>query len=409
MKKLRKMTVLDYWLIMTKHRRVLIINTVTITVIAIVISLLLIPQFRASATILPPGGEESTMFGLLSSNLPAGIASLSRMTGVVPGLATPSDLYAAILKSGRIKGIIIKRFNLMEEFKTRTMIDAYKALDRITKIEVSPEGLISVTVTYKNKYLAADIANAYIEELDKFNRETAMTTGKKYRIFIEKRLKETEDSLARAEEALRNFQEKHRTIALDTEIEKVIETIAKLKSQIILKEVQKGASGGVNNPYTRSIEQELRELRKQLAKIEFGGRTKKNKEFGAGFSIPLAELPEVSLEYARLFRDVKVQEAVYELLTQQYEQAKIMEAKDTPTVQMLDRASPPEKRFFPVRSRIVIFAFILSLIINIPIALFLDYLVDTKNNPKDHQTFNRITKDISRDLIKLKKLFTHKK
>ena len=409
MKETRKITLLTYWLTITKHRRVLMFNTIIITVLAIIISLLLTPQFRATAIILPPGGEQPTMFSLLSSGLPAGISSLSRITGGLPGLATPSDLYAAIMKSGRIKGTIIKRFNLMKEFKSKTTVDASKALDKITKIEVSPEGLISVAVTYKNKYLAADIANAYIEELDKFNRETAMTTGKKYRIFIEKRLKETEDSLTKTEESLRNFQEKHRTIALDTEIEKAIETIATLKSQIILKEVQKGAAGGINNPYIRSIDQELRELKKQLAKIEFGSGVKGRDEFGAGFSVPLSKLPEVSLEYARLLRDVKVQEAIYELLTQQYEQAKIMEVKDTPTVQLLDRASPPEKRCFPVRSKIVIFAFILSLIINVPLALFADYLIDTKRNPKDHQTFNKIMEDLSRGLGQIKKFFTRKK
>jgi len=378
--------------------RYFVIKLVLITTIAsLIISLLITPQFTATATILPPSSDQMTMLGMISANIPGNIAGLAKISGL-SGMVTPSDLFAAIMHSGRIKGKIIRRFNLMKEFGTKTFSDASKQLDAITKIEVSPEGLISVAVTYKNKNLAADIANAYIEELDKFNRETAMTSGKKYRIFIEKRLKETEDSLTKAEESLRKFQEKHRTIALDTEIEKVIETIATLKSQIILKEVQKGASGGVNNPYTRSIEQELRELRKQLAKIEFGSKTKKRDEFGAGFSIPLSNLPEVSLEYARLLRNVKVQETIYEVLTQQYEQAKILEVKDTPTVEILDKASPPEKKSYPKRSAIVIFCAGLSLLTGFVLTFFFEYLEEIKKVSE----WQEIYKIMNQDFIKSK-------
>ncbi|HEC77930.1 MAG TPA: hypothetical protein ENI34_02155 [candidate division WOR-3 bacterium] len=378
--------------------RYFVIKLVLITTIAsLIISLLITPQFTATATILPPSSDQMTMLGMISADIPGNIAGLAKISGL-SGMVTPSDLFAAIMHSGRIKGKIIRRFNLMKEFGTKTFSDASKQLDAITKIEVSPEGLISVAVTYKNKNLAADIANAYIEELDKFNRETAMTSGKKYRIFIEKRLKETEDSLTKAEESLRKFQEKHRTIALDIEIEKVIETIATLKSQIILKEVQKGASGGVNNPYTRSIEQELRELRKQLAKIEFGSKTKKRDEFGAGFSIPLSNLPEVSLEYARLLRNVKVQETIYEVLTQQYEQAKILEVKDTPTVEILDKASPPEKKSYPKRSAIVIFCAGLSLLTGFVLTFFFEYLEEIKKVSE----WQEIYKIMNQDFIKFK-------
>ncbi len=388
--------------------RYFIIKLVLITTIAsVVISLIITPKFTATATILPPSSEQLTMMGMLAGNITGNIAGLAKMGGLT-GMVTPSDLFAAIMHSGRIKGKIIKRFDLMKEFAVKTFSDASKQLDAITDINVSPEGLISVAVTYKNKYLAADIANAYIEELDKFNRETAMTTGKKYRIFIEKRLKETEDSLTRAEESLRNFQEKHRTIALDTEIEKAIETIATLKSQIILKEVQKGAAGGISNPYTRSIDQELRALRKQLAKIEFGGKTKRKNEFGAGFSVPLSRLPEVSLEYARLLRNVKVQEAVYELLTQQYEQAKIMEVKDTPTVEILDKASPPEKKSYPKRSGIVLFCAVMSLLTSIILAFFFEYLEQMKKVSEWQEIYNIIKQDFVKVKEQLFRFFTRK-
>ncbi len=375
---------------------------------AIIISFVLPVQFTATATILPPNNQMDIMMGLMSSSISSNLGGFSGLSGLLGGGTTASDLFAAILESGRITGTVIQKYDLKKVFKVKTMYDAGKMLAKITRIRVSPEGIVSVSVTWRDKNLAADIANSYIEELDKFNRETAMTTGKKYRIFVEQRLNETKDSLNKAEEALRKFQEQHRTVALDIEIENAIATIAKLKSEIILREVQKGAvasAGGLNNPYVANIEKELRELKTQLAKIEFGSQDTTRKEFGAGFSVPFVKLPELSLEYARLLRDVKVQEAVYELLTQQYEQAKIMEVKDTPTVQILDRASPPEKKSAPKRSRIIILWAVFGLLFGVSLSFFLEWFENLKKQPDEFARLNDIYIKLKTDLINLKSEF----
>lgn len=409
MKKYALVSFLDILEIIVKWRKFIIRNVLIITIVAAIISLLLPLKYTATATILPPSPEQNAMLGMLSYSIPGGLSSLSSMGGVLSGLATPSDLFAAIMKSGRIRGTIIKRFNLQERFKAKTSTDAAEILNGITRIIVSPEGIIAVSVTHTDKNLATDIANAYIEELDDFNTATAMTVGKKYRIFIEQRLKETIDTLAKAEDAFRDFQTKHRTIALDAEIKSAIETIVKLKSQIILLEVKKGAlvsSSQMGNPYLYNIDRELKELKKQLSKIEFGSKVQEEKNFGAGFSVPFSKLPEVSLEYARLLRNVKVQEAIYELLTQQYEQAKIMELKDTPTIQSLDRASPPEQRTFPKRTQIVVLVFLASFIANSGLALLLANIKKAKNN-KDivYTRWYAMWRQIKSDIIQLKRLF----
>ncbi len=408
MKTKEKGSFIKYLAILIKWRLFIIKLVAIVTVISIVISLLLVQKFTATATILPPSPEQEMMVGMLTANIPSNLAGLATLGGMMPGMGTPSDLFAAIMASGRIKGEIINKYNLLEEFRTKTITDAGKMLDEITNIEVSGEGIISVSVTYKNKYLAADIANSYVEELDKFNTETAMTVGKRYRIFIENRLKETEDSLVQAENVLRDFQEKHRTVALDVEIQSAIETVATLKSEIILREVRRGASiasSNLTNPYVQSLDQELRELKKQLSKIEFGSKERNKNEFGAGFSIPFAKLPELSLEYVRLLRDVKVQEVIYELLTQQYEQAKIMELKDTPTVQFLDRASPPEKRSSPRRRAIVVFSVVMSLLVGIFLVYFLEYLKQLKEVPEWQNIHKIIGHDFTRGKQKLMKVF----
>ncbi|MEO0162300.1 MAG: GNVR domain-containing protein [candidate division WOR-3 bacterium] len=396
---------------LTKWRKFIIRNVVIVTLLAAIISLLIPNKYTATASILPPNPNQDIMFGLMPSlAYQVGTSGLSRL-GILAGGTTQSDLFVAIMKSSTVRGRIIERFNLKKEFKQKTMHDTYKALDKITSIKVSTEGIISVSITYKNKFLAADIANAFIEELDKFNKENTMTTGKKYRIFIEQRLKAVEDTLAKAEEALRKFQEKHRTVDLNTEIENVIETIVKLKSEIILREVQKGAiayASGLENPYLANIERELRELKKQLAKIEFGGKGEVSEGFGAGFAVPLANLPEITLEYARLVRDLKVQEAIYELLMQQYEQAKMMEAKDTPTVQVLDHAAPPEKKSFPRRTYIVIGALLLSFLFSIPIIFLLEYWQEVQTQPGKHAALINFIDTIKGDLLKTKKILSGK-
>lgn len=409
MVKKREASLADYFDTIFMNRKLIFRNVVTITLIAVIISLLLPKKFTSTATMLPPNTEQDAMFGFMPAMLSGSISgSFSGMLGgMVPGVTTPSDLYAAIMQSSKIKREIIAKHDLKNVFKTKTMHDTYKTLDGITRIDISPEGIVSISITYEDKYLATEIANSYVEELDRFNTEAATTIGKRYRIFIEKRLKETADSLAKAEELLREFQEKHHTVALDIEIQSAIETFAKLKSEMILLEVQKGAFGtstGITSPYTTNINNRLRELQRQLIKIGKGDDGQNGIEFGAGFAVPFAEFPEVSLEYARLMREVAVQAAIYELLTQQYEQAKIMELKDTPTVQFLDKAGVPEKKSHPKRVLIVVFAFLIGIIFNIPLVFFLEYLADIDIHPEKHNYAVKFKTNISYDIKELKNL-----
>jgi len=396
----------DYLGVVMKWRRFIVRNVFIVTVIAIIVSLVLVKKYTATATVLPPNPEQQLMLGFMPGMGATGASSrFSSMLTGLSGFATPSDLYAEIMQSSRIMREIITKYELQKVFKTKTNHDAYEKLKDMTKIEVSPEGIIAVNVTYKDKYLATDVANSYVEELDKFNTETAMTMGKKYRIFVEQRLTEAQDSLKKTEDALRAFQEQNRTVALDVEIQAAIETIAKIKSQIIVFEVQKGtwaSIGESSHPYLRNIERELNELKKQLTKIESGDRASNQKEFGAGFSVPLTRLPQITLEYARLFRDVKVQEAIFELLTEQYEQAKILELKDTPTIQFLDIAGVPEKRSFPKRALLVVLTFIVAILANILLVFGIEFIADAKAKPNKHRNLIGFAEELAGDFRQFK-------
>jgi uncharacterized protein involved in exopolysaccharide biosynthesis len=402
---------LDYFGVLIKWRKFIIKSIIIILILVLAVSFLFRSKYTASTTILPPSYQQNMMMGLMSSGMSSELSALARMGGMFPGATNVSDLFAAILKSSRIMGVVINKYELKKVFKSRTGEDAMKALNEITRIRVSSEGIISIAVTYKDKVLAANIANSLVEELDRFMTQTAMTTGKKYRIFIEQRLSETEKNLSSVEDSLRTFQEKNRTVSLDVEVKNAIETIAKLKGEIILRQVQKGALSTVSqtdNPYLKNLDLELNEYEKALSKIEFGGLG--DKQFGAGFSIPFANLPKITLEYARLVRDVKIQETVFELLTEQYEQAKIMELKDTPTVQVLDYASPPEKKSWPRRGRMLIVTLILTFILSCLCAYFLEYMQSLKKQPEIYGKLTKNVNIIKDDLRSLKnKIFKPRK
>lgn len=405
MKKDRTLPFIEYFNVVIKWRSFIYREVGSITLATLIISLLIPNHFTSTVTVLPPSPEREAMFGLMFSNIPTGLTGITGASGLLGG-PTASDLYANIMKSQRIMDEVIKKNDLQSVFNTKTMYDTYVELLDMTKIVVTPEEIISVSVTYTDKYLAADIANSFVEELDKFNTEAAMTIGKKYRIFVEQRLIETEDSLTKVENALRKFQEEHKTVALDTEIQSAIEIYVELKGQILRLEVKKGASASssqIDNPYLNSINKELRELRKQLNKMEMGDSIDTKNEFGVGFSVPFNQLPEISQQYVRLVRDVKVQEAIYEVMTQQYEQAKIIELKDTPTVQVLDSAIPAEKKSYPRRLRVTMAMALLSFLAGVCLAFLFEHIEKVKKEPSESSKWSKIFSELKKDFDNLKK------
>lgn len=389
--------------VIVQWRKLILRIVFGVTLAAIVVSLVVRQQFTATTTILPPSTDQQSMVGLMSSMIGGDLTGLSSLGRGLPGVATLSDLFAAIMKSGNIRNRVIDSLELMQAFRAKKRIDAHRTLDGITRITILPEGIITVSVTYHDRQLAARIANAYVEELDRFNKETAMTMGKRYRMFIEEQVEETKNAVLMAQEALQRFQSEHKTVALEQELESAIEGVAQIKGQIVALEVRRNvimSSAAPNSPLLRDIDRQLSELKRQLTAIEFGGGAREG--FGAGSSIAFADMPELYLQYAGLMREVKIQEAIYEVLMQQYEQARIMEAKDTPTVQVLDAAGPPEERSFPRRKRIVLIAFVASIMIGIGVAIFLERMrVARKQQDADFLRWRAILATARQDIANI--------
>ncbi|RKZ00699.1 MAG: hypothetical protein DRQ04_05870 [Candidatus Hydrothermota bacterium] len=305
-------------------------------------------------------GETPNISGLLS-NLPG-----------LPGFVSPSDIYAYILQSRTIGEKIVDSLGLKSVYKTEQMEDALRSLYRHVDINVQPAGIIKISCRAPTRDLAYKMAKLFVDELDRFNRDAVMTKGRNMRMFVERRLREVEAELKATEEALRDFNEKNKTVKLDEELLKAIEVYSDLKSQLLSYEVKRDflkSISGNENPDLKRVEAQIAALKSKLQEIEEG----EGEGFGAGFSIPLSQLPEKSVEYARLLRDVEVKTKLYAFLVEQYETAKIMESKDTPTLQVIEEAEVPEKRSWPRRKVLVLEGILLSFVLSVFFAALFEY------------------------------------
>ena len=326
------------------YRRPIGILVLSATLVTAVAAFLIAPWYRATGTLLPPG-EEETGFGI--ARLLKGMS----VPGVkVPTQATPADVFLAVLESKRLSGEMVDRFNLKKRYQKKFRDDAVKELKEHVKFKLNDSGTIDIAVEDQNPDTAAAMVNAYVNLLDRFNREVRMTKGRRTRLFVEQRLDETKRDLSAAEQRLTDYQSKNKAVVLSPEASSAIETAARMYAQRTALEVKLGVIQG----YSKGTTGEAEQIVDQLAQLDR----------------QLAKLPETGLELARLLRDVKIQEQVYALLTEQYEEARIDEARDVVTVEVLDPGTPPEHKFRPHRLVMIAVALGLSLAVGVAYALF---------------------------------------
>jgi tyrosine-protein kinase Etk/Wzc len=280
-----------------------------------------------------------------------------------------------ILNSRTIAQAAVEKYKLRERYDVQYMQDAIKKLqDDMLKLDLANEGVISLTVRDWDPRLAADMANFYIEQADRVVSRQGRSEAGRQRAFIENQLVRTKASLARAEDALRRFQEKNRAIGLVEQTRGAIDAAARLKGEVIASEVQLQVMRGFAteaNPDVMALRKRIDEMKRQLTQVQYGDNLVG--ESRPDFQVPFTKVPEVGLELIRLTRDVKVEETVMTLLTQQFEQTRITEAKDLPIVQILDVAVPADRHARPRLLLNVAVAAVISMMLAVLIALAVDY------------------------------------
>ncbi len=344
-----KGVLLDLLIIVGRYKKLIIGVTVLAALLSMAISLLLPPIFSSTSKIMPPQQPQAGGVAAVIGQL----GGLGGAASSIAGLKNPNDLYVGLLMSRTVSDNLISRFKLKERYRVGTMDEARVALANATVIANGlKDGLISVTVFEKEPQFAADVANAYVNELIKLTQTMALTEAAKRRVFFEKQLKDARDDLAAAEIALKATQERTGMIQPDGQVQAIISNLAQLKGTIAAKEVQINAmrtfATGQNPDLMRALE-ELRSLQAQASKLE---RTQPS---GSGDPmVPTGKIPEIGVEYVRGMRNVKYYETIFELLAKQFELAKIDEAKESSVIQVLDNAVPAERRSKPQRTLITL-------------------------------------------------------
>ena len=338
---------LDLLIILARQKGLVIGMPIGTGILALLVSLQMTPIFSSTAKIIPPQQQQS-------SGMAAMLGSLGGLAGAasgISGLKSPNDLYIGLLESRAVGDNLIKRFKLKERFESKTMDDARKGLAANSIIASGKkDGFITITVTDKDAQFAADLANAYVDELGKLTQSMALTESSQRRLFFEKQLIDAKDQLANAEIALRNTQQETGMIQPDVQVQAIIGNVAQLKGSIAAKEVQLNSMrtfAASQNPELLRTQEELRGLRAQLAKLERGQHSEKG-----DFMVPTGKIPEVGVEFVRGVRNVKYYETIFELLAKQFELAKIDEAKESSMIQVLDKAIPAERKLKPSRALI---------------------------------------------------------
>ncbi len=342
---------LDLWAVLSR-RRVLVIAMVLLSLSGTFgVSTLLLPKmYESTATLLPQldSKEGGGLAALLTATGAGGMAQ--NLGTTLPNMpTTPTDVFVAILKSRVMADDVIAKFGLMGLYEERTMYDTRAELAERVRIAVSKEKVIKVTVEDTEPQRAADIAAHFVAGLDRLNRTLNVSKAGQNRLFLERRLNETMETMAKAEEALRDFQAKNKAVAVEAQSKAMIEAAAMIQGQITAQEVQLQVMEGYlspDNPDLSRVRSSIEELRKQLGLME-SGKGSKGAPAGGRLHPAMVTVPDLALQYGRLLRELKVQETLYALLTSQYEQAKITEARDTPTVQVLDPPVPADKQIKP--------------------------------------------------------------
>ena len=295
-------------------------------------------------------------------------------------LKNPNDMYVGMLKSRTVEDAMIQRFGLMQEYRKRYLSDARKKFEHYVTVDDSgKDDLIHISVEDHDPRRAADLANGYVDQFRDLSQHLAITEAGQRRLFFEEQLKQANQNLADAEEALKVTEQRTGLIELDSQAKALIESGAALRAQIAAKEVQiQGMQTYATGQNAELVEaqQELDGLRAQLAKLGGGG------DDSAAIIVPKGQMTEAGVEYVRKLRDVKYYETIFDILARQFEMAKLDEAKEGAIIQVIDPAIPPDKKSFPMRTLIVIVATFVGLLVGIFCVLWQAALQRMKEDPE---------------------------
>jgi uncharacterized protein involved in exopolysaccharide biosynthesis len=323
-------------------------------------------QYKSSTSIMPPDQQSSAamMFAALAAHS-GSLGALSGLASALPSGRSSADLFIDLLRSGTVSGHLIDRFDLQHVYRKRYRVDTAKHLAHLTRItEDKKSGVITIEVEDTSRERARDLTQGYLDELNQLVTRTNTSTAHRERVFIEQRLHSVQDNLEDAEMQLGQFSSQNSAVDIKEQTRAMVDAGARVQAELLVEQSSLQSLRqiyGDGNIRVRESEARIASLQSDLTKMTgssaplapesvpaIGAGTTDDSDKGELYP-PLRQLPRLAVPYTDLYRRVKVLETVFELLTQQYETARIEEAKDIPTVSVIDAPGLAEKKSFPPR------------------------------------------------------------
>jgi tyrosine-protein kinase Etk/Wzc len=336
-----EISLLDVVRVLAESWKLIVFGALAVGLTTLGLAFLITPVFTARTTLLPPQQQGGAAGALAQLGALAGVAAGAA------GLKNPADQYVAMLRSRSVADAMVDRFSLQEVYGEEFRTDALRQLEQSSRISAGKDGLIVIEVDDTSPPRAAQMANAFVEEFDRLLDRLAVTEAKQRRVFFEKQLQETNQRLAAAQKALRASGVDASTIKLSPQA--AVEAIARLKAQVTAHELRIASMRGYlaeGSPDLRQALGELVALRAQLRQAEAAE--------------PPAAGGQTESDYVTRYRDLKYQETLFELFARQFEMAKVDEAREGSTIQVVDRAITPEKKAKPKKALMAIVATVLG-------------------------------------------------
>ena len=330
-----EISLLDLLQVIVENLRLLVVGSLAAGLLAFGGSFLISPTFSAKAKIMPPQQQQSSAASLLQS-----LGALGGIAGAASGIKNPNDQFVAFMQSRTIQDALIKRFNLIERYDVKFVEDARRVLATKVQISSGKDGLITITAEDHQPAFAAELANAHIAQLAELLSKLAVTEAQQRRIFFEKQLVNAKENLTKAEQALQSTGVSASTLKANPAA--AVSGLAQLQASIAAQEVRVSSMRGYlaeSAPDFKQAMTELSALRTQLRRAE-----------------QTAPAQAGDNDYIAKFRDFKYYETLFELFAKQYELARVDESREGAVIQVLDTATPPERKTKPQKAMIAVIA-----------------------------------------------------
>jgi capsule polysaccharide export protein KpsE/RkpR len=344
-------------------------------VIATIIAILVPNRYVSMTRLMPPESQGGSSIAMLSAMIgKTSTPALGSLASDILGTKTSGALYMEALRSRTVQDRLVNRFDLRRVYWVRYMEDARRYLEDNTSIsEDRKSGVISVMVSDRNRQRSTAMAQAYVEELNRLMNEVSTSSARRERIFIEQRLATVKQDLRRAADEFSQFASQNTTLDITSQTKAMVEAGADLQGHLMAAQSELEGLETIytaNNVRVRSLRARVDELRHQLNEMAGANPAAIAGNPLAGNQLPsqpsdmiypsIRKLPLLGVRWAELYQQTKIQETVYQLLTQEYEMAKIQEAKEVPTIKVMDEAAIPERKSFPPRIAFMVLGTVLG-------------------------------------------------